>query len=113
MAKDSGKKSKKKKPSVEERHRQLQDQVQALPYAVAEYEKRGQRFKAFALKYLTGPVLRLMKKMMDRQRYRGTEGEKLKQSEQMKRHLDMRRQALDHVQKQMREAQKTQRRRQR
>jgi hypothetical protein len=98
--------AKKKKQTPEERHRQLQDQVQALPYALADLEAKGQRWKAFSVRYLAGPVLRLMKKLMDRQRYGGKEGAKLKQSEQMKRHLEQRAKAMQYVQGEMRKAQK-------
>jgi len=99
--------AKKKKQTPEERHRQLQDQVQALPYALADLEAKGERWKAFSVKYLAGPVLRLMKKMMDRQRYAGKEGAKLKQSEQMKRHLEQRSKAMQYVQGEMRKQQKS------
>jgi hypothetical protein len=99
--------AKKKKQSPEERHRQLQDQVQALPYAIADLEAKGQRWKAFSVRYLAGPMLRLMKKMMDRQRYAGKDGAKLKQSEQMKRHLEQRTKAMQYVQGEMRKQQKS------
>lgn len=96
----------KKKLSPAERHRQLQDQVQALPYAIADLEAKGQKWKAFSVRYLAGPVLRLMKRLMDRQRYTGKEGAKLKQSEKMKRHLEQRAKAMEYVQSEMRKAQK-------
>jgi hypothetical protein len=99
--------AKKKKQTPEERHRQLQDQVQALPYALADLEAKGERWKAFSVKYLAGPILRLMKKMMDRQRYAGKDGAKLKQSEQMKRHLEQRSKAMQYVQGEMRKQQKS------
>ena len=98
--------AKKKKLSPEERHRQLQDYVEALPYAHSELRSQGKWFKAFVLRYLTGPVLRLMNGLMNRQRYRGTEGQKLKQSERMKRHLDQRRKAMEYIQGEMKRAQK-------
>ena len=103
--------AKKKKQSLEERHRQLQDQVQALPFAIAQMEKEGKKGKAFLLKYVSGPVIRFMNKMMDRQRYKGPEGQKLKQSEKMKRHLEQRQKAMEYVQGEMRKAQKRQQKR--
>ena len=103
--------AKKKKASFEERHRQMQDSVQALPYAIAQMEREGKRGRAFMLKYVTGPVIRFMKRMMDRQRYKGPEGQKLKQSEQMKRHLEQRQKAMEYVQGEMRKAQKRQQKR--
>jgi hypothetical protein len=91
-------KNKKKKLSPEERHRQLQDQVAALPYALADLEARGEKRKAFLTRYLAAPIIRLMKRLMDRQRYTGPEGQKLKQGEQMKRHLEQRRKAMEYMQ---------------
>ncbi|MBV9107812.1 MAG: hypothetical protein JO306_00220 [Gemmatimonadetes bacterium] len=99
-------KKKKKKKSAAEMHRTVQDQVQALPFAVAHLEKEGKRTQAFIVKYLTGPVLRLVNKVMNRTRYKGTEGAKLKQSEQMKRHLEQRRKATEYMQGEMQKMQK-------
>jgi hypothetical protein len=99
-------KNKKPRISPEERHRQLQDQVQALPYVIADFEAKGQKRKAFMVKYVAGPVIRLMKRLMDRQRYKGTEGQKLKQAEQMKRHLEMRRKQVEFMQGEMARQQK-------
>ena len=101
-------KKKKKKKSAAEMHRTVQDQVQALPFAVAHLEKEGKRTQAFIVKYLTGPVLRLVNKLMNRTRYKGTDGAKLKQSEQMKRHLEQRQKAVDYMQTELRKAQKRQ-----
>jgi hypothetical protein len=103
--------AKKKKQSLEERHRQLQNQVQALPYAIAQMEKEGKRGKAFMLKYVSGPIVRFMNRMMDRQRYAGPEGVKLKQSEKMKRHLEQRQKAMEYVQGELRKNQKRQQKR--
>src|SRR5687767_14394844 len=87
-------KKKKKKRSAAEMHRTVQDQVQALPFAVSHLEKEGKRTQAFIVKYLTGPVLRFINKLMNRSRYKGPEGQKRKQSEQMKRHLEQRQKAV-------------------
>jgi hypothetical protein len=97
---------KKKKRSSEDMHRTVQEQVQALPYAIAHYENEGKRGKVFLLKYLSGPILKLVNRMMSRSRYKGPEGAKLKQSEQMKRHLEQRRKAMEYVQGEMAKAQK-------
>jgi hypothetical protein len=103
---------KKKKKSPEQMHRDLQDSVQALPMAIAQMEKEGRRGQVFMLRYVRGPVMRLMKRVMDRQRYKGDEGAKLKQSEQMKRHLDQRQKAIDFMQGQLKQAQQRQAKRQ-
>ena len=105
-------KPKKKKVSPEQMHRNLQDQVQALPYALDHLEKEGKKGKAFLLRYVQGPWMRLMKRVLDRQRYKGDEGAKLKQSEQMKRHLEQRQKAMEFMQVQMRQAQQKQAKRQ-
>ncbi len=99
-------KTKKPKISPEEKHRQLQDQVQAIPYVIADFEAKGQKRKAFMVKYVAGPIIRMMKRLMDRQRYKGTEGQKLKQAEQMKRHLEMRRKQVEFMQGEMARQQK-------
>ena len=99
-------KKKKKKESPEQRHRNLQDQVQALPYALADLEAKGEKRKAFMLRYFAAPVIRLMKRLMDKQRYSGTEGQKLKQQEQMKRHLEVRRKQMEFMQGEMARQQK-------
>jgi hypothetical protein len=103
--------AKKKKLTPEERHRQIQDQVQALPYAIAKFESEGKKGRVMMLKYVTGPVLRFMNRMLSKQRYGGPEGAKLKQSEQMKRHLEQRQKAMDYVQGELRKTQKRQQKR--
>jgi hypothetical protein len=100
---------KKKKKSAAEMHRQMQENVQALPYAVAHFEKEGKRGRAFILKYVSGPIMKLVERMFARQRYKGPEGAKLKTSEQMKRHLEQRQKAMDYMQGELRKAQKRQR----
>jgi hypothetical protein len=102
--------AKKKKRSAAEMHRQIQDSLQVLPHAVAEHEKQGRRGKAFLLRLVGGPLLRLMNRILNRSRYKGAEGAKLKQAEQLKRHLEQRRQALKYVQGEMQKAQKGARR---
>lgn len=93
--------AKKKKRSAPEMHRQIQDSLQFLPHMIADHEKHGRRGKAVMLRYLGAPMLRLMKRIFDRQRYRGEEGAKRRQTEQMKRHLEQREQAMRHLQKTM------------
>ena len=102
----------KKKRSPEEMHRNLQDQVQGIPYAIAQAQKEGKKGRAFVLKYISGPIVRFMNGMMNRQRYKGPEGGKLKQSEQMKRHLDQRQKAMEYFQGEMKKNQQRQAKRQ-
>lgn len=99
-------KTKKKKLSPEEQHRQLQDQVQAIPFVIEDYRAKGKWFRAFVVRYMAGPMLRFQKRLMDRQRYAGTSGQKLKQAEQMKRHLEQRRKAMEFMQGEMQRQQK-------
>ena len=101
---------KKQKRSVETLHRQVQDSLMALPYAIEQHTKEGKRFQAFRLRYLAGPMLKLVNRVLSARRYRGTEGQKLKQTEQMRRHLEHRRAAIKHYQGQMDQARKKQRR---
>ncbi|MDQ3309670.1 MAG: hypothetical protein M3497_06045 [Gemmatimonadota bacterium] len=103
--------AKKKKRSPGEMHRQIQDSLQALPYAIADHQKHGRRWKAVMLRYVGGPILRLMNRLLNAQRYRGNEGSKLKQSEQMRRHLKQRQDALRHVQTVIAQQQKGRKRR--
>jgi hypothetical protein len=102
--------AKKKKRSQEQMHRQVQDSLQALPYAIDQFEKQGKKGRAFMLRYFTGPMLKLMNKALDARRYRGEEGEKLRQSEKMKRHLEQKRAAIKHIQTTMQKQQRQQRR---
>jgi hypothetical protein len=99
-------KKKKKRRTAAEMHRAVQDNVQALPYAVTHLQKEGKRTQAFIVRWITGPVLRLINRLMNRTRYKGPEGQKLKQSEHMKRHLEMRQKAVDHMQGEIRRMQK-------
>src|SRR4029079_14245252 len=102
---------KKKKRSAAEMHRTVQDNLQALPLTVQHWEKEGKKGRAFILKYITGPVLRVVNNLMNRSRYTGPEGAKLKQSEQMKRHLEQRQKAMEFMQGEMRKMQKRQQKR--
>lgn len=104
--------AKKQKRSPEEMHRNLQDQVQGLPFAIAQAEKEGKKGRLFMLKYVSGPIVRFMNRMMNRQRYKGPEGGKLKQSEQMKRHLEQRQKAMDYYQNELKRNQQRQAKRQ-
>lgn len=99
-------KTKKPKLSPEQRHRQLQDQVEALPIAVDQLQSQGKWFRAFMVRTFAAPMIRLMKRMMDRQRYSGKSGQKVKQAEQMKRHLEQRRKAMEYMQSEMAKQQK-------
>ncbi|HYJ81123.1 MAG TPA: hypothetical protein VEW03_16030 [Longimicrobiaceae bacterium] len=104
-------KKKKKKRSTAQMHRQIQDNVEQLPYAVTMMQQQGKPFRAFILKYISGPILRLIKRVLDRQRYHGPEGAKLKQSERMKRHLEQRTKAMEYMQGELRKAQQKQQKR--
>lgn len=101
---------KKKKRDPAQMHRQIQDSLQALPFAVADHEQKGKKGRAMMLKYVGAPLLKLMNKFLNRSRYKGVEGAKLKQAELAKRHLEQRQQALKHVQGQIQNAQKQARR---
>ena len=104
-------KKKKKKRTSAEMHRAIQDNVQALPFEVERRRQQGKTFQAFILKYISAPILRLMNRLLNRQRYGGKEGAKLKQSEQMKRHLDHRAKAMEYMQGELRKAQAKQQKR--
>ena len=98
--------AKKKKRSSAELHRQVQDSLQVLPYVIEDHQKKGKRVKAFVIRYLSAPMLRLMNKALNAKRYRGTEGEKQRQTDKMRRHLEQRQAAMRHVQGQMQQQQK-------
>jgi hypothetical protein len=100
---------KKKKRSAEAMHRQIQDSVQALPYVIDQQKKEGKRVRAFILRYFSGPLLRVVNKALSAKRYRGKEGQKLKQTEQMRRHLQHKQAAVKHFQDQMQAVQKKKR----
>jgi len=100
----------KKKRSAADMHRQVQDSLQALPHYLADLERKGERRKLFMTRFIGAPLLRLMNRIFNRTRYKGTEGQKLKQAEQLRRHMELRKQAMKHVQGEMQKAQKQGRR---
>lgn len=102
-------KKKKKKRSSAELHRNVKDSLLALPVVIDQQKKEGKPVRAFMLRYVTGPVLRVMNKALDASRYRGKEGEKTKQTEQMRRHLEHRKAAMKHVQGQLQQQQRKRR----
>ena len=97
---------KKLKKPLDQQHRELQDQVDAIPYVIDEHRRQGRWFKAFVVRYLAAPMIRFQKRALDKQRYGGTQGHKLKQAEQMKRHLEQRRKAMEFMQGEMQRQQK-------
>jgi hypothetical protein len=99
-------KTKKKKISLEEQHRQVQDQSEAIPFVIEDYKAKGKWFRAWVVRYLAGPMVRFRKRLLDKQRYAGASGQKLKQAEQMKRHLEQRRKAMEFMQGEMQRQQK-------
>jgi len=99
----------KKKRSSSDLHRQVKDSLQALPYVIDQQKKEGHGVRAFFIRYLSGPVLKVMNKALDAKRYRGKEGEKRKQTDQMRRHLDQKGAALKHVQTQLQAQQRRKR----
>lgn len=92
---------KKQKRDPAKMHRQVQDSLQVLPYYVEQQRKEGRWFKAFMLRYVSGPMLKLMNRLLGARRYRGTEGEKLRQTDKMRRHLEQRKAAMRHLQENM------------
>ena len=101
-------KSKAKKPKLteEQQHRQLREQVEALPYVVTDHRTNGRWFKAFLVERLVGPMIRFQKRTLDKKRYAGADGQKLKQSEAMKRRLEMQRKQMEFMQGEMARQQK-------
>ncbi|CAN5667369.1 hypothetical protein BH23GEM3_BH23GEM3_24120 [soil metagenome] len=94
--------AKKKKRNPEKMLRQVQDSLQALPYAIEEHRQQGRWGKAFMLRYVSGPMLKLMNRALGSRRYKGPEGQKLKQTDQMRRHLQQKQAARKQVQEMMR-----------
>ena len=97
---------KKLKKPLDQQHRELMDQVEAIPYVIEDYKAKGKWFRAFVVRYLAGPMVRFQKRLLDKQRYTGASGQKLKQAEQMKRHLEQRRKAMEFMQGEMQRRQK-------
>jgi hypothetical protein len=102
-------KKKKKKQSAGAMHRQVQDSVQALPYVIEQQKKEGKWFRAWVLRYMSGPILRTVNRALSAKRYRGEAGQKLKQTEQMRRHLQHKQAALKQMQDQLQTAQRKRR----
>jgi hypothetical protein len=94
--------AKKKKRSSEDMLRQVQDSLQALPYVIQDHHQNGRWFKAFVLRFVSSPVLRVMNRALGSRRYKGVEGQKLKQTDQMKRHLQQKQAARRQIQEMMR-----------
>lgn len=99
----------KKKRSPEKMHRQVQDALQALPYMIDKHQKEGKKAKALLLRYLTGPMLKVMNRALTKTRYRGEEGKKVQQTDLMKRRLEQKQMALKQVQTMQKDAQKRKR----
>lgn len=80
--------------------------------AIKEHERRGRRWKAWVLRRVSTPVLKAFYHALTWQRFRGRgqEAKKITQAEQMRRHLELRRQAQRHVQQQIEQAQRRKRR---
>jgi hypothetical protein len=102
-------KKKKKKRSSAQLHRQVQDSLQALPYVIEDQRKKGHPVRAFVIRYLSAPILRVMNRVLDFGRYRGKEGEKQRQTDQMKRHLEQKRAAMKQIQSHIQQQQRRQR----
>jgi hypothetical protein len=101
--------AKKKKQSAEKLHRQVQDSLQALPIVIEQQKKQGHGVKAFMLRFFSGPLLRLMNRALSAKRYRGKEGEKMRQTDKMRRHLEHRQAAIKHFQTHLQQEQKRKR----
>lgn len=95
--------AKKKKRSTEKMLKQVQDSLQVMPYYIQQQRSEGKWFRAFMLRYVSSPVLRLMNRALGSRRYKGTEGVKLKQTDQMRRHLQQKQQARKQIQEMMRD----------
>jgi hypothetical protein len=95
--------AKKKKRSTEAMLKQVQDSLQVMPYYIEQQRAEGKWFKAFMLRYISSPMLRLMNRALGSRRYKGTEGAKLKQTDYMRRHLQQKNQARQQIQEMMRD----------
>jgi hypothetical protein len=95
--------AKKKKRSTEQMLRQVQDSLQVMPYYIQQQKGEGKWFRAFMLQYVSAPVLKVMSRALGARRYKGTEGAKLKQTDQMRRHLQQKQQARKQLQEMMRD----------
>jgi hypothetical protein len=95
--------AKKKKRSAEQMLKQVQDSLQVMPYYIEQQRNEGKWFRAFMLRYISAPVLRLMNRALGSRRYKGPEGAKLKQTDQMRRHLQQKNAARKQLQEMMRD----------
>jgi hypothetical protein len=95
--------AKKKKRSTEQMLRQVQDSLQVMPFYIEQQRDQGKWFRAFMLRYVSAPMLKLMSRALGARRYKGTEGAKLKQTDQMRRHLQQKQQARKQLQEMMKD----------
>jgi hypothetical protein len=95
--------AKKKKRSGEQMLRQVQDSLQVMPYYIEQQRSEGKWLRAFMLRYVSAPMLRLMNRALGSRRYKGTEGAKLKQTDFMRRHLQQKTQARKQIEDMMRD----------
>jgi hypothetical protein len=95
--------AKKKKRSTEQMLRQVQDSLQVMPYYIEQQRAEGKWFRAFMLRYVSSPVLKLMNRALGSRRYKGVEGAKLKQTDYMRRHLQQKTQARKQIEDMMRD----------
>jgi hypothetical protein len=95
--------AKKKKRSAEKMLKQVQDSLQVMPYYIEQQRTEGKWFRAFMLRYISAPMLRLMNRVLGSRRYKGPQGAKLKQTDHMRRHLQQKNQARKQLQEMMRD----------
>lgn len=95
--------AKKKKRSSEQMLRQVQDSLQVMPYYIEQQRTEGKWFRAFMLRYVSSPVLKLINRALGSRRYKGPEGAKLKQTDYMRRHLQQKTQARKQIEDMMRD----------
>jgi hypothetical protein len=95
--------AKKKKRSTEQMLKQVQDSLQVMPHYIEQQKAEGKWFRAFMLRYISSPMLRLMNRALGSRRYKGAEGAKLKQTDYMRRHLQQKTQARQQLQEMMRD----------
>lgn len=95
--------AKKKKRSPEKMLRQVQDSLQVMPYYIEQQRAEGRWFKVFMLRYVSTPMLRLVNRALGARRYKGVEGAKRRQTDQMRRHLEQKQMARKQLERMMRE----------
>jgi hypothetical protein len=91
----------KKKASGETMLRQVQDSLQVMPYYIDQQRAEGRWFKAFMLRYVSTPVLRVMNRALGARRYKGEQGVKRRQTDMMRRHLQQKQAARKQIQEMM------------